>query len=76
MTLTIKISLWGWFSPKKKITILVSANDRNLDLAVRNLKNVHLVDSKKASAYDLIDCDIIVAEKSGLELLNNQLSVA
>lgn len=60
---------------KKKITILVSANDRNLDLAVRNLKNVHLVDSKKASAYDLIDCNQLIVEKSSIDILTNLLSV-
>ena len=59
-----------------KITLLVDSEKSNLFLAARNLPNVYLVESISASAYDLIDCDIIVAEKSGLELLNNQLSVA
>lgn len=60
---------------KKKITILVSANDRNLDLAVRNLRNVYLVDSRKASAYDLIDCNLLIVEKSSIDILTNLLSV-
>ena len=60
---------------KKKITILVSANDRNLDLAVRNLRNVYLVDSRKASAYDLIDCNQLIIEKSSIDILTNLLSV-
>lgn len=60
---------------KKKITILVSANDRNLDLAVRNLRNVYLVDSRKASAYDLIDCNQLIVEKSSIDILTNLLSV-
>ena len=59
-----------------KITLLVDSEKSNLFLAARNLPNVYLVESISASAYDLIDCDIIVAEKSGIELLNNQLSVA
>ena len=59
-----------------KITLLVDSEKNNLFLAARNLPNVYLVESISASAYDLIDCDIIVAEKSGIELLNNQLSVA
>lgn len=59
----------------KKITILVSAHDENLDLAVRNLRNVYLVDSKKASAYDLIDCNQLIIEKSSIEILTNLLSV-
>jgi large subunit ribosomal protein L4 len=60
---------------KKKITILVSAHDRNLDLAVRNLRNVYLVDSRKASAYDLIDCNQLIVEKSSIDILTNLLSV-
>ena len=56
-----------------KITLLVDSEKNNLLLAARNLPNVYLVESTSASTYDLIDCDVIVAEKSGLELLNNQL---
>jgi len=56
-----------------KITLLVDSEKNNLFLAARNLPNVYLVESTSASTYDLIDCDVIVAEKSGLELLNNQL---
>ena len=56
-----------------KITLLVDSEKNNLFLAARNLPNVYLVESTSASTYDLIDCDVIVAEKSGLELLNKQL---
>ena len=59
----------------RKITLLVDSEKDNLFLAARNIPNVYLVESLRASTYDLIDCDVIVAEKSGLELLNNQLSV-
>ena len=58
----------------RKITLLVDSEKDNLFLAARNIPNVYLVESLRASTYDLIDCDVIVAEKSGLELLNNQLS--
>ena len=58
-----------------KITLLVDSEKNNLFLAARNLKNVYLVESTSASTYDLIDCDVIVAEKSGLELLNNQFNL-
>ena len=58
-----------------KITLLVDSEKNNLFLAARNLPNVYLVESTSASTYDLIDCDVIVAEKSGLELLNKQLMV-
>jgi large subunit ribosomal protein L4 len=58
-----------------KITLLVNSEKNNLFLAARNLPNVYLVESTSASTYDLIDCEVIVAEKSGLELLNKQLMV-
>ncbi len=57
-----------------KITLLVDSEKNNLFLAARNIPNVYLVESLRASTYDLIDCDVIVAEKSGAELLNNQLN--
>ena len=58
-----------------KVLIITEELDINLYLSARNIPNVYLVESLRASTYDLIDCDVIVAEKSGLELLNNQLSV-
>ena len=58
-----------------KITLLVDSEKNNLFLAARNLPNVYLVESTCASTYDLIDCEVIVAEKSGLDLLNKQLMV-
>ena len=60
---------------RSKITLLVDSEKNNLFLAARNLPNVYLVESTSASTYDLIDCDVIVAEKSGLELLNKQLMI-
>jgi len=45
------------------------SGNRNLDLAVRNLKNVHLVDARKASAYDLIDCDVLVIIRESIEVV-------
>jgi large subunit ribosomal protein L4 len=57
-----------------KITLLVDSEKNNLFLAARNIPNVYLVESLRASTYDLIDCDVIVVEKSGAELLNNQLN--
>ena len=54
----------------KKVTILMSdSGNRNLDLAVRNLRNVHLVDASKASTYDLIDCDVLVIGRDSIEVV-------
>ena len=58
----------------KKLTLLISekGND-NLDMSVRNLKNVHLVDYRKASTYDMIDCDILVIDKDSMKMLTEML---
>ena len=58
----------------KKITILVAGYDKKLDMAIRNLRKVYLVDSKKASAYDLIDCELLIAEKASIDILTNILA--
>ena len=58
----------------KKLTLLVSEYNENLDKSVRNLKNVYLIDSKKASSYDLIDCDVLLIDEASIEILTEMLS--
>ncbi len=58
----------------KKLTVLISEYNENLDKSVRNLKNVYLIDSKKASSYDLIDCDVLLIDKASIEILTGMLS--
>jgi len=58
----------------KKLTVLVSGYNDNLDKSVRNLKNVYLIDAKKASSYDLIDCDVLLMDKASIEFLTDMLS--
>ena len=57
----------------KKVTLLVTGLDDNLDKAVRNLKNVYLVDVKKVSTYDLIDCEVLVIDKDSISILTDIL---
>ena len=58
----------------KKLTLLTTDHNENLDKSVRNLKNVYLIDSKKASSYDLIDCDVLLIDKASIEILTGMLS--
>ena len=58
----------------KKVTLLVTGLANNLDKAVRNLKNVYLVEAKKVSTYDLIDCEVLVIEKASVSILTEILS--
>jgi len=57
----------------KKITILTSELTENLYLASRNFSKVSLLESDKASTYNLLDCEILLVDKEGLEKLNNSL---
>ena len=58
-----------------KILLLTSDIDENLLLSVRNIANIALLKATNACTYDLIDCDYILIDKNGLELLNNGLSL-
>ena len=59
----------------KKVTVLVASYNNNVFLAARNIPNVYVVEATSASTYDLLDCEVLLAEKSGLALLNEQLMV-
>lgn len=58
----------------KKVTVLVGSYDDNVFLAARNIPEVYVVEAASASTYDLLDCQVILAEKSGIAILNNQLT--
>ena len=58
----------------KKITLLVTGMDENLDKASRNLRDVYLVDAAKVSTYDIIDCDTLVVDKASMNVLTDILA--
>ncbi len=55
--------------------MLLGNSNTNVFLAGRNIRNIAFLEAKDASAYDLIDCDVILAEKSGVDILTKQLMV-
>ena len=58
----------------RKLTILINdSGNRNLDMSTRNLRNVHLVNSKNASTYDLIDCEVLIIDHDSANLLSDIL---
>jgi len=57
----------------KKVTILTANLDENLYLACRNFENVLVLEADNVSTYDLLDCETLLIDKSGLEKLNNAL---
>ncbi len=58
----------------KKITILVGKLEEALWLSVRNIKHITILQAEDASTYDLIDCEMLLLDKAGIELLDKQLS--
>ena len=58
----------------KKVTILTGKMDDNLYFGSRNIKNICVVLAHSASTYDLLDCQLILADVASVEILNNQLS--
>ena len=58
----------------KKITVLTGKMEENLYLGSRNIKNICVVPAQSASAYDLLDCQLIIADEASVEILNDQLS--
>ena len=59
---------------KKKITILANEISENLFFCVRNINNICVIHATSASAYDLLDNNIILADLASVEALNKQLA--
>ena len=59
---------------EKKILVLTGNLTENLILSMRNIPNIALLDAMKASAYDLLDSEIILIDQKGLEMLNDGLA--
>ena len=59
---------------EKKVTILTGNMDDNLYFGSRNIKNICVIPAHSASTYDLLDCQLILADVASVEILNNKLS--
>ena len=59
---------------EKKILVLTGNLTEALILSMRNIQNIALLDAMTASAYDLLDSEIILIDQKGLEMLNNGLA--
>ncbi len=56
-----------------KLTMIVGDNDNNLYLSCRNLNNIRLVSAKHVSTYDIINSNMLLFDKTGVEFLNENL---
>jgi large subunit ribosomal protein L4 len=52
---------------KKKCLILDEGINRELSLSVRNLRNIKYLRATLANAYDMLNADLLVITKTGLE---------
>ena len=57
----------------KKITLLVSSIDENLNRAISNLSNVYAVNVGCVSIYEMLDCEYLVMDKDGFNNLIQML---
>lgn len=61
---------------EKRVTIFASILADNLILSARNIGNiVDIVKASDASVYDLLNNDIVLFDKAGMALLNEQLTI-
>lgn len=58
---------------KKKVTLLVSSANVNLNRSVCNLSSVYVVNVNCASIYEMIDCDCILMDEAGYNILIQML---
>ena len=54
----------------KKVTFLIDKIENNLYLSSRNLFRVNMIESSLASTYDMIDCDMLIMDKSSVDFFN------
>ena len=57
----------------KKITLLVSSLNENLDRSVNNLSGVYVVNVSCVSIYEMLDCDCILVDEEGYNNLIQML---
>ena len=59
----------------KKVTILADEVSENLFFGARNIKNICVIPAMSASAYDLLDNQVILADVASVEIFNKKLSI-
>lgn len=57
----------------KKLTFLVPEIEENLYLAARNIPNVYVVQAERASTYEIMDCEVLLTEKTAVKSINEAL---
>jgi len=58
----------------QKITMIIGESNQNLLLSSRNLNGVKLVLANSLSTLDIVNSNMLLFDKSGIEFLNNNLN--
>ena len=58
----------------QKITMIIGESNQNLILSSRNLNKVKLVSANSVSTLDIVNSNMILFDKGGIEFLNNNLN--
>ena len=56
-----------------KLTMIVGNHNENLYLSCRNLNVINLVSAKNFSTYDIVNSNMLLLDKAGVEFLNESL---
>ena len=57
----------------KKVTLLISSPDENLNRSANNLSRVYVVNVNCVSIYEMLDCDCILVDQEGYNNLIRNL---
>ncbi len=58
----------------KKTLLLVSKNDKHVWKSGRNIPRLHVMEAAKASTYELLDNQVLLIQKSAIEVLEKSFS--
>ena len=57
----------------KKVLFLTAATDQNLYKSGRNIARFHIIEANRASTYELLDNEVLVIQKSAIDVLSKTL---
>ena len=57
----------------EKLTMIIGNYNENLYLSCRNLNGIKLVSAKSVSTYDIVNSNMLILDKAGVEFLNESL---
>lgn len=55
----------------KKVLILTAETDLNVYKSARNIPNVNVLEAYKPSTYQILNADVLLIQKNGIEVLEN-----